>query len=239
MKRSLQFFVAMILFVVGLFAILAITDQWMISKTIETCPAQFPKWIGCVLANHENLSGSLITAGGALFAAWIAWHAVMDQIESDKAMARNAERPIVHGGPGWRRRDAHGRDEGIIFTGQNTGKTTAFPNEIYWGACTEDEWSTIGKHWPQIETAKHEKWETPLPPNMTNDKLIGAEFTFTPIPHDGKNYVCYGTIVYTNVYGKKHTTSWKHSVVSDGARLKTEALEGAYSSEWDADLKEL
>jgi hypothetical protein len=177
MKRSQQFFLAMILFVLVLFAILAITDQWMISKTIETCPAQFPKWIGCVLANHENLSGSLITAGGALFAEWIAWRAVMDQIESDKALARSAERPIVHEGPGWRRQDAHGRHEGIVFTGQNTGKTTAFPKEIYWGACAEDEWSTIGKNWPQIETAKHEKWETPLPPNMTNDKLIGAEFT--------------------------------------------------------------
>ena len=153
MKRWQQFFVATILFLIALFGILAIADQWMILKSgVESCPAKFPMWIGCVLANHENLSGSLITAGGALFAAWVAWHAVMDQIESDKALTRNAERPIVHGGPGWRACDLNDRNKemGIIFTGQNTGKTTAFPKEISWGACPEDEWSKVGKNWPQI-----------------------------------------------------------------------------------------
>jgi hypothetical protein len=104
------------------FGILAIADVGMIPKSgAEKCPAQFPKWIGCVLANHETLSGALIGATGALLAAWFAWHAVMTQIE----LARNADRPIVHGGRGWRTRDQNNRDIGMIFTGQNTGKTPA------------------------------------------------------------------------------------------------------------------
>jgi hypothetical protein len=64
-------------------AVLAAADAWMIIKDdAQRCGAQIPKWLGCVVANHESLSGSLITAGGALFAAWLAWHAVMAQIDS-------------------------------------------------------------------------------------------------------------------------------------------------------------
>jgi hypothetical protein len=64
-------------------AVLAAADTWMIIKDgSQRCGTQFPKWLGCVVANHESLSGSLITAGGAIFAAWVAWHAVMDQIDS-------------------------------------------------------------------------------------------------------------------------------------------------------------
>jgi hypothetical protein len=48
---------------------------------------QLPKWIGCAMATHEGLAGGLIAASGALFAAWLAWHAIMLQIDSDKKLA--------------------------------------------------------------------------------------------------------------------------------------------------------
>ena len=85
-----------LIFLVSL-AVLAAADAGMIIKDgAQRCGAQFPKWLGCVVANHESLSGSLIAAGGALFAAWVAWHAVMDQIESDKELARNTVRPLAY-----------------------------------------------------------------------------------------------------------------------------------------------
>jgi hypothetical protein len=74
-----------VLIIVVSLAVLAAADAWMIIKgDTQRCgwPPQIPKWLGCVLANHESLSGSLITAGGALFAAWVAWHAIKDQIDS-------------------------------------------------------------------------------------------------------------------------------------------------------------
>jgi hypothetical protein len=77
-------------------AMLAAADAWMIKDGAQRCAAQFPKWLGCVVANHEDLAGRLIAAGGALFAAWVAWHAVMDQIESDKELARDAVRPLAY-----------------------------------------------------------------------------------------------------------------------------------------------
>jgi hypothetical protein len=195
--------------------------------------SQFPKWVGCAMAAHENLAGGLIGSAGALLAAWIAWHAVMAQMESDRRLARNSERPIVHGGPGWRMKDPNDRhrDTGIVFTAQNTGKTAAFTKEIYWGVCSEAEWSTVGKNWPLVEKANHKQWEEVLPPEMTRDNLIGVEFTYTPIP-DGETHVCYGTIVYVDLYGKETRTSWKHRVVREGKFLKTSALAGGYSSEW-------
>ena len=115
------------------FAVLGSADQWMILKDgSERCPAQFPKWFGCVLANHQTLSGSLISAGGALFAAWIAWHAIMAQIESDRAIARLAERAYVTGGPGARLVDEKTKNQiGIMST--DTGKTAAFTKRVFWG----------------------------------------------------------------------------------------------------------
>jgi hypothetical protein len=82
-------------FLVGL-AVLAAADAGVIIKDgAQRCGAQFPKWLGCVVANHESLSGSLVAAGGALFAAWFAWHAVMGQIKSDKELARDIVRPLA------------------------------------------------------------------------------------------------------------------------------------------------
>src|SRR6266540_7038329 len=38
--------------------VLAAADAWMIIKDgAQRCGAQFPKWLGCVVANHESLSG--------------------------------------------------------------------------------------------------------------------------------------------------------------------------------------
>jgi hypothetical protein len=44
------------------------------------CALQFPKWVGCVLASHENLAGGLIGAGGTVLAGWIAWIAVHKEL---------------------------------------------------------------------------------------------------------------------------------------------------------------
>jgi hypothetical protein len=50
-------------------------------------PKDFPRWLGCAVAMHESLAGGLIGAAGALFAAWLAWQAIMRQIshETDQA----------------------------------------------------------------------------------------------------------------------------------------------------------
>src|SRR5262245_11119479 len=55
----------------------------------------FQKWLGCALAMHENLAGGLIGGGGAIFAAWIAWHAVMRQINAEADQAYDALRVEV------------------------------------------------------------------------------------------------------------------------------------------------
>lgn len=121
---------------------------------------------------------------------------------------------------------------GIVFTGMNTGRTPAFTKEIYWGACKESEWPIIGKNWPKVEASKHEIWEDVLPPQMSRDNLVYARFTDTPIV--GKdNHVCYGRIIYTDIFGNVYETAWKHRVVRKGKQLESEALAGAYSSEWE------
>jgi hypothetical protein len=58
------------------------------------CPAQFPKWLGCVLDVHEGLAAGSIGAGGALFAGWLAWAAVRKQIRSDIELAIRREQEV-------------------------------------------------------------------------------------------------------------------------------------------------
>jgi hypothetical protein len=53
----------------------------------SSCHWVFPKWFGCVVAAHENLAAGLIGAAGALIAAWIAWTAVQEQINSERERA--------------------------------------------------------------------------------------------------------------------------------------------------------
>jgi hypothetical protein len=50
----------------------------------------FPRWFGCALAMHENLAGGLIGGAGALFAAWLAWQAIMRQISAQADQAYEA-----------------------------------------------------------------------------------------------------------------------------------------------------
>ena len=77
MERWRQAVVLAALFVGIVFLVLAGADTGMVAVGVEKCPPKFPKWFGCVLANHETLSGGLIGAAGALFAAWLAWLAIM------------------------------------------------------------------------------------------------------------------------------------------------------------------
>jgi hypothetical protein len=46
---------------------------------------------GCSMALYESLSGGLIAAGGALFAGWLAWRAVREQVEIERRKLRAAD----------------------------------------------------------------------------------------------------------------------------------------------------
>jgi hypothetical protein len=54
--------------------------------------AQWPKWVGCAMAAHENLAGGLIGLGGALFAAWLAYSGAQLQLRNLNEEARKTAR---------------------------------------------------------------------------------------------------------------------------------------------------
>jgi hypothetical protein len=220
-------------FLIVFYVLLALIDATMTPPPGgERCAAKIPKWFGCVLGNHESLLGSAIGVAGALYAAVRAWHAIMAQIESDRDLTRMAERAYVTGGPGGRLFDQSANQIGIMSTGMNTGKTPAFPKKVYWGVCKETDWSRVGKNWPKVDEAKCEIWEEVLPPQQKPGERYGIECTAEVIPDDD-NYICYGTIVYATVFGREYATSWKHRITRVDKSLKTEALPGGYSSEWE------
>jgi hypothetical protein len=46
---------------------------------------------GCAVAVYESLAGGLIAAGGALFAGWLAWSAVREQVEIERRKLRASD----------------------------------------------------------------------------------------------------------------------------------------------------
>jgi hypothetical protein len=60
------------------------------------CSWQFPKIIACALAAHENLAGGLIGASGTIFAGWLAWSAIQEQIALERSLATWREDESKH-----------------------------------------------------------------------------------------------------------------------------------------------
>src|SRR5439155_26582682 len=90
-NRKLQGTIVAAVILAGVGTFLALADGGANSH----CSLQFPKWIGCVLAAREGLAGGLIGAGGALFAGWLAWSAVREQIRSEHELSKAHERDTL------------------------------------------------------------------------------------------------------------------------------------------------
>ena len=86
-----------LLLVATTIALLAFTTAWTPTPRCFTdiAHSQFPKWLGCAIATHETLAGSLIAAGGALFAAWLAFVGLQDQIGLARKNEREAKRLAI------------------------------------------------------------------------------------------------------------------------------------------------
>jgi hypothetical protein len=64
-------------------------DSGKRAKCFETfSTAQWPKWIGCAMAAHENLAGGLVGLWAALSAAWLAYSSVQEQFEEERKRTR-------------------------------------------------------------------------------------------------------------------------------------------------------
>lgn len=71
--------------------ILAFVDVTAMTEDAKRCAptilqSQWPKYVGCTMAAHEGLAGGLIGAAGALFAAWLAFDAIQEQMAAEKEL---------------------------------------------------------------------------------------------------------------------------------------------------------
>jgi hypothetical protein len=58
----------------------------------EGCKWVFPRILSCLLNDRESLAAGLVGAGGAIFAAWLAWVAIQQQF-SGKSSSDDEESP--------------------------------------------------------------------------------------------------------------------------------------------------
>jgi hypothetical protein len=82
----------LIIMVIG---ILAFADVYTLGDK-ERCTANFgkskwPMYIGCAMTAHEGLAGGLLAGAGALFAAWLAFDAVQEQLVEERERRRQLQ----------------------------------------------------------------------------------------------------------------------------------------------------
>jgi hypothetical protein len=142
---------------------------------------------------------------------------------------RKHERAYVIAGPGGRdRKEMRGIPEeerpaiGIIITGGNYGKTPAFLKKITVGLCPVSQWPPAA--YPPFIVC-----EDVLYPNYDRHKV--DPLAIIPISGD-EEQICYGRIVYNDIFGREHWSSWKHLILPDKKR-SCRALPGSYTTGWD------
>jgi hypothetical protein len=85
---------------ISVFGVLLFANLW--KPADKACAWKFPKILTCVLTNYENLAGGVIGAGGAIFAGWLAWLAVQQQLaeqrKPDGEIEPAGKEPIFVGG---------------------------------------------------------------------------------------------------------------------------------------------
>jgi uncharacterized integral membrane protein len=67
----------------------------------DQCSWQFPRILSCLSSARETLAAGLIGTGGAIFAAWLAWTAVLEQIASDERQLASRSHSLRPHTPAW------------------------------------------------------------------------------------------------------------------------------------------
>jgi hypothetical protein len=99
---------------------------------VDIASSQFPKWLGCAMAAHENLAGGLIAGGGALLAAWIAASIVREQINDDRRRERRARQNEIK------------REINALIASRNALEDA---QHTFW-----DQWELMrSRKWPNVE----------------------------------------------------------------------------------------
>jgi hypothetical protein len=75
---ALRSFNVLCLVWISIYGILIFSNLWQLTE--DQCRWIFPRILSCLLTKHEDLSGGLIGAGGTIFAAWVAWIAIQEQL---------------------------------------------------------------------------------------------------------------------------------------------------------------
>jgi hypothetical protein len=81
----------LVAFVIG---IISFVEATSITEEAKRCApnvwqSQWPRYIGCAMAAHEGLAGGVIGAAGALFAAWLAFTGIQEQLAAEAERTAN------------------------------------------------------------------------------------------------------------------------------------------------------
>jgi hypothetical protein len=80
--------------------LLVFADATAITEEGKKCApsiwqSQWPRYLGCAMGAHEALAGGLIGAAGALFAAWLAFQAIQEQMQAEAERLNEQRRTEV------------------------------------------------------------------------------------------------------------------------------------------------
>lgn len=76
--------------------LLTFADSYAIDEGLRRCAlslgnSKWPMYFGCAMAAHEGLAGGLLGGAGALWAAWLAFQAVQEQLDEERERRRKLQ----------------------------------------------------------------------------------------------------------------------------------------------------
>jgi hypothetical protein len=190
----------------------AISALWLAdayeSEATKYCSVRLTRlqWLGCAMAAHEDLAAGLIGAAGALFAGWLAFQAVQEQMRQEREREFRTERPWLF-------------LKGATITRRESPGQSPHPNNWYIRLL----WRNVGRSPAIIERCEFnlsDKTAIPTRVNYQNSMDLSAP---SMIPQDAEfetndvgpaptatdvTFVFYGRLTYRSLSGAVHHTGF-------------------------------
>jgi uncharacterized membrane protein len=93
-KRRIRWAIVIGLLLIAIVVLLlTYADAFDVGEHVGKCASsQWWAYLGCAMSVHEGLAGGLVGAAGALFAAWLAYTAIQEQIAEEKKVREQQQR---------------------------------------------------------------------------------------------------------------------------------------------------
>jgi hypothetical protein len=208
-------------------ALLTFADTFTAEPTKQCAPnilkAKLPMWLACAMTTYQDLSAGLLAAAGALFAAWLAFQAVQEQIaEAAVSSERQLRAYVLIDYARFDQPEGQGEAESfwpLIVTLKNYGQTPALNLTVQ--ICSEMDVQAATERILEIPDTARTFPSVPLAPSHISTVRFGGiegRATWLRLAAAGRAGYIWGRVDYADVFGRPHFVTFQMECrFADGA----------------------